>query len=196
MLLCKHINFTQKSLLKRSVLNTLVEAYPAGMLVFLPVTYINAEELLEVVKSNLKISSLNADASLSHWFLTTISGCLTKWTSMVYVSLLPNTLVCCCIIISRVSLHLCFKFRLKAFAWSFFSVFILLTYSCTHCKTLSNSLFPKHVLHYIHTFSAYAILDGRFLKLTLLALSHFFKLSSLYSPSTSLIIFCVGSCKL
>lgn len=65
MLLHRHINFTQKSLLKRSILNTSVEAYPAGMFVFLLVTYINAE-LLKVVKSNLKISSLNPIASLSH----------------------------------------------------------------------------------------------------------------------------------
>lgn len=58
-LLCKHIIFTQKSLLKRSIPNTSVKTYPAGMLVFLLVTYISAEKLFKVMKSNLKISESN-----------------------------------------------------------------------------------------------------------------------------------------
>lgn len=53
MVLCKHINFPQRSLLKRSILPTPVEVYPAGMLIFLLVKLIDVE-LLNVAKSNWK----------------------------------------------------------------------------------------------------------------------------------------------
>lgn len=52
MILCKHIIFPQRSLLKRSILPVPVEVYPAGILVFLLVKI--DVELLKVAKSNWK----------------------------------------------------------------------------------------------------------------------------------------------
>lgn len=154
MILCKHIIFPQRSLLKRSILPIPVEVYPAGILVFLLVKLIDVE-LLKVAKSNWKS---HLQIQLLPWvtnFSPSLLNLLPSWTIMVFPFFklhLPAAAI------FFFSLLLCsLNSVLKTFAWSF--IFMQLTYFYTHCKTLSNSLFPKNVLYYIYNFSACTVLN-------------------------------------